>query len=164
MTLPLACIEVSYEELVAHVRRVADRGGQGHIHTTVPGCRITGSSRRAIVFESTGEAKTCAFFSDEPIEARAKPLAILLHGSESVPDDGETLAPACAAVQMMAGRMQAGKGHFHILNPACLANPHQGRWTILFEDDEQGLLESVTDERPLADIRLVERLIYAQRG
>jgi len=61
----------------------------------------------------------------------------------------------------MADRMRVGKGHFHILNPACLANPNPGRWTILFEDDELGVLESSTDERPLADIRLVERLIYA---
>jgi hypothetical protein len=61
----------------------------------------------------------------------------------------------------MADRMRMGKGHFHILNPVCLANPNPGRWTILFEDVELGVLESVSDERPLADIRLVERLIYA---
>jgi hypothetical protein len=33
---------------------------------------------------------------------------------------------------------------------------------VLFEDVERGPLESVSDERPLADIRLVERLIYAK--
>ena len=37
---------------------------------------------------------------------------------------------------------------------------HSGQWTILFEDREWGALERVSDERPLADIRLVERLIY----
>ena len=37
----------------------------------------------------------------------------------------------------------------------------RAEWTILFEDAELGVLESVSDERPLADIRLVERLIYA---
>jgi hypothetical protein len=36
---------------------------------------------------------------------------------------------------------------------------HSGQWTILFEDREWGALERVFDERPLADIRLVERLI-----
>ena len=164
MTLPLTCVDVGYDELVSCARRIADRGGRGHLHTTVPGCRITGSTRRAIVLESTDEHKTYAFFSDEPIEAHAKPLAILLHGADSVPDDSETLAPACQAVHRMAERMQAGKGHFHILNPVCLANPHPGQWTVLFEDDERGVLESVTDERPLAEIRLVERLIYAERA
>ncbi|MEI6670036.1 MAG: hypothetical protein WCP29_17950 [Acidobacteriota bacterium] len=160
----LCVIEVSCDELVAHVQRVADSGGHGHIHTTVPGCGLTRRDRRAIVLESTGEGKTYAYFSDEPIEMRAKPLAILLHGAESVPADNETLASACQAVETMAARMNAGKGHFHILNPVCQANPHPGRWTILFEDDEQGPLENVTDERPLADIRLVERLIYAARS
>ena len=162
--MPPPMIEVSCADLVARVHLVVERRGRGHIHTTVPGCRITGSPRRAIVFESTDEGKTFAFFSDEPIEALAKPLAIALHGAESVPSDGETLDPVCEAVQKMAARMQAGKGHFHILNPVCQANPHPGRWTILFEDDELGPFESVTDDRPLADIRLVERLIYAQRG
>jgi hypothetical protein len=42
-----------------------------------------------------------------------------------------------------------------------MVNSHPGRWTILFEDAELGVLESVSNERPLADIRLVERLIYA---
>ena len=162
--VPLRSIEVSYEELVAHARRIAAGGGHGHIHTTVPGCGITGRDRRAIVLESTGEGNVYAYFSDDPIESLAKPLAILLHGAESVPGDSEELAPACAAVQRMAERMQAEKGHFHILNPVCQANPHPGRWTILFEDDDQGPIESVTDERPLADIRLVERLIYAAQG
>ena len=113
------------------------------------------------MLESTDDGAVFGFFDDQPIEARAKPLAILLHGADSVPDDGEELQPASAAVNTMADRMRAGKGHFHILNPVCLANPNPGRWTILFEDDELGVLESASDERPLADIRLVERLIYA---
>ena len=79
-----------------------------------------------------------------------------------MPDEEEELAPACDAVNRMAERMRLGKGHFHILTPACLANPNPGRWTIVFEDAEIGVLESASDERPLADIRLVERLIYAQ--
>lgn len=64
----------------------------------------------------------------------------------------------------MADRMRQGAGHFHILAPVCLANPHPGRWTIVFEDRDLGVLESVSDARPLADIRLVERLIYAGRA
>jgi hypothetical protein len=160
MALPLQLVALSYEELAERARRVAGSGGRGHIHTTVPGCAITGSARRAIVLEATDDGVAFAFLDDEPIESRAKPLAVLLHGAESVPNEHEELAPACAAVNAMADRMRRGKGHFHILNPVCLVNPHPGRWTILFEDDERGLLESVSDERPLADIRHIERLIY----
>ena len=161
MKRPLAIAEVSYEELVAKAKAIAAAGARGHLHTTLPGCLITGSPRRAIVLEATDEGAVYGFFDDRPIEDRAKPLAILLHGADSVPDDGEQLQPASAAVNRMAERMRMGKGHFHILNPVCLANPNPGRWTILFEDAELGALESVSDERPLADIRLVERLIYA---
>jgi hypothetical protein len=161
MTGRLAIIEVSYDALVAKAHAIAGAGGRGHLHTTPPGCLITGSPRRAIVLEATDEGAVYGFFDDEPIEDRAKPLAILLHGADSVPGDQDALEPACGAVTRMAGRMTMGKGHFHILNPACLASPNPGRWTILFEDAELGVLESVSDERPLADIRLVERLIYA---
>ena len=156
-----AIVEVGYDALVAKAQAIAAAGARGHLHTTPPGCRITGDTRRAIVLEATDERAVYGFFDDEPIEARARPIAILLHGADSVPDDHETLEPASAAVDVMADRMRAGKGHFHILNPVCLANPNPGRWTILFEDSEFGVLESVTDDRPLADIRLVERLIYA---
>lgn len=161
MTRPLTITEVSYAELTAKAAAIAAAGGRGHLHTTLPRCLITGSPRRAIVLEATDEGAVYGFFDDQPIEDRAKPLAILLHGADSVPGDHETLEPGSAAVNAMADRMRAGKGHFHILNPVCLANPNPGRWTILFEDVELGVLESASDERPLADIRLVERLIYA---
>jgi len=160
MTLPLSLEPVSYRELVARAERAAAAGIAAHLHTTPASCAITGSPRRAIVLEMTGDGGGCAYFSDEPIEALARPLAILLHGAESVPDDEDALEPASASVAHMAGRMRGGSGHFHILNPACQVNPHPGRWTILFEDRELGALESVTDDRPLADIRLIERLIY----
>ncbi len=161
MPLPLRAIEVGYEQLVRAADAIASAGGHGHIHTTAPGCALTASPRRAIVLEATGDGVVYAFFDVEPIEARARPLAIMLHGAESVPDEDEELAPACEAVRAMADRMKAGKGHFHILGPPCLANSHAGKWTILFEDSERGMLESVTDDRPLAEIRLIERLIYA---
>jgi hypothetical protein len=157
----LTLIEVGYPQLTAAVERVNAAGGRGHIHTTPPGCALTGRPDRGILFEATDEGRTFAFFDSVTIEARAKPLAILLHGAESVPDDAEELAPACEEVNRMAVRMTLGKGHFHILTPVCLANPNPGRWTIVFEDAELGVLASASDQRPLADIRLVERLIYA---
>ena len=158
---PLTITGVSYAALAAKAHALAAAGARGHVHTTPPGCLITGSPRRAIVLEATDEGIVYGFFDDQPIEHRAKPLAILLHGADSVPGDDEALQPACEAVNRMAERMKMGKGHFHILNPACLANPNPGRWTILFEDAELGVLASASDERPLADIRFVERLIYA---
>jgi len=162
MGLPLAFIAVDRDRLGAEAKRLATAGAPAHIHTTVPGCIITRSPRRAIVLEAPREGRAWAYLSDEPIEDAAKPLAILLHGADSVPAEDEALEPASAAIQRMADRMAAGKGHFHILNPVCQVNPHPGQWTILFEDVELGMLESVTDDRPLADIRLVERLIYAR--
>jgi hypothetical protein len=155
-------IPLTFEELTTRARHLA--GGQAHLHTTVPGCALTdGDARRAIVLEDTSAGAAYAFFDDEPIEQRAKPLAVLLHGADSVPGDDEALQPPSPAVQRMADRFEAGRGHFHILNPACLANPQPGRWTILFEDQELGTLQSSTDTRPLNDIRVVERLIYARR-
>lgn len=60
----------------------------------------------------------------------------------------------------MATRMRGGHGCFRILGLNCQVNPHPGKWTILFEDRELGVLESFTDERLRADIRFVEQLIY----
>jgi len=153
--------ELDYEALTAAVARITAAGGRGHLHTTPPGCALTRRTERGILVEATDERVTYACFDTAPIESRAKPLAIQLHGADSVPADDDELAPACDAVARMAERMRLGKGHFHILTPACLANPSPGRWTIVFEDDDLGVLTSTTDERPLADIRLVERLIYA---
>ena len=163
MTSHIDLIELSYTALAEKVDQIVRARARGHIHTTVPGCVITGTARRAIVLEATDEGKAYVFLDERPIEDRARPLAILLHGKDSVPADTEDLEPASAAVTAMAERMRGGKGHFHILNPVCLINPHPGRWTMLFEDVERGPIESISDERPLADIRLVERLIYAKQ-
>lgn len=159
----LDLVDTTYDGLCAAADRLVRSGARGHLHTTPPGCFITGRPRHGIVLEATDEGRVLAFFDDDPIEARARPLAIQLHGAESVPDEAEALEPASPEVEAMGERMRLGKGHFHILNPVCLVNPNPGRWTILFEDADQGLLTSVSDERPLADIRLVERLIYARR-
>lgn len=159
----LHLVETTYDGLCAAADRIVRTGGQGHLHTTPPGCLITGRPHHGIVLEATDEGRVLAFFDEAPIEAKARPLAIRLHGAESVPDESETLEPVCAAVAEMGERMRLGKGHFHILNPVCLVNPHPGRWTILFEDADRGLLTSVSDVRPLADVRMVERLIYARR-
>jgi hypothetical protein len=156
-----ALVQVSYADLVEKARALAATRSRAHLHTAVPGCAITGGTRPAIVLEATDEGTAYAFFDDAPIDERAKPLAILLHGADTVPAADDPLEPACERVTRMADRMRAGAGHFHILSPLCLANPYPGRWTIVFEDRELGVLESVSDERPLADIRLVERLIYA---
>lgn len=160
MTLPLSLERVDYETLVARAEGAVASGVPAHLHTTPPRCLITGAARRAIVLEIPGDARPSAWFSDEPVEVFAKPLAILLHGADSVPNDDEALAPASEAVERMAEMMRGGHGHFHIVGPACQVNSHPGQWTILFEDDELGVLESVSYARPLADIRLVERLIY----
>ena len=164
MAFRLDAVEVTYPDLCGLVDRIARAGGRAHLHTTPPGCVITGDARRGIVVEATDEGTVYVFYDEASIEARAKPLAVVLHGADSVPDDGDELEPASEAVVAMAERMSLDKGHFHILNPVCLVNPNPGRWTILFEDDEMGQLQQVSDDRPLADIRLVERLIYAKKG
>lgn len=161
MRLELTLVDLP--TLKGAARRIASEGGRAHLHTTVPGCAITGSSQCAIVLEDADTGQVLAFFDDKPIEERAKPLAVLLHGEESVPGDNDELDPASQAVRAMAERFLAGRGHFHILSPSCLVNPQAGQWTILFEDDERGVSTSVSHERPLADIRFVERLIYARR-
>ena len=102
MRSPLRMTGVSYAELTAKASAIAAAGGRGHLHTTPPGCLITGSTRRAIVLEATDEGAVYGFFDDQPIEDRAKPLAILLHGADSVPGDHETLEPASAAVRRPA--------------------------------------------------------------
>jgi len=158
--MPLTLHGLDYERLCEKAHDLARAGQAGHIHTTVPECFLTGSPRRAIILEAAAEGRAYAYFDDEPIEERAKPLAVLLHGADSIPSEDEALEPASLIVEAMAARMREGKGHFHILNPLCQANPNPGRWTILFEDAECGPSASVTDERPLADIRLIERLIY----
>jgi len=57
MAGPLTITEVSYEALAAKAHAIAAAGASGHLHTTPPGCLITGSPRRAIVLEVTANAR-----------------------------------------------------------------------------------------------------------
>lgn len=52
-----------------------------------------------------------------------------------------------------------------MLYPACHFNPHPGKWTIMFEDQESGeVLESVTDQEPKTDLKHIEKLFYDQKN
>jgi hypothetical protein len=54
---------------------IAAAGARGHLHTTLPDAHYRGL-RRAIVLEATDGRY--GYFDDQPIENRARPLAILL--------------------------------------------------------------------------------------
>jgi hypothetical protein len=54
--------------------------------------------------------------------------------------------------------------HHHLLFPNCIFNRHPGKWVIFFEDPEENkVIESITDEDPIEDLRKIEILYYAQK-
>lgn len=153
--------ELTYEALCQKAQDLYQDHLPAHIHTTKTTCCLKPHARYAIILESLSEKQAYIYYDDAPIEQRAKPLAVLLHGSESVPEDTESLRAPSPYVATRLERMAAGFGHFHVLPPDCLCNSHPGQWTVVFEDEEQGVTERVSTERPLSDIRAIERSVYA---
>ena len=73
------------------------------------------------------QGKAYVFLHEQPIEDRARPLAILLHGEDSVPAETEEFEPACAAVMAMAERMRTDL-HHGLPGRTCRSG---SRWFIL---------------------------------
>jgi hypothetical protein len=58
---------------------------------------------------------------------------------------------------------QGVEWHHHMLFPGCAFNKHGQKFTLVFEDPEKhAVIENVTEEEPTGDLKLIEKLFYAQ--
>lgn len=162
--------EISEIELRQIGEELSAAGKSWHLHVLSPDCQLNQRRFYAIFLENTHDEASYVAYSEEPMAETAKLLAKLVHGESAVqPLTDEEETAECPIVQKMVVRakelMTTEKHwHHHIFFPKCVFNPYPGKWTMIFEDPERSeVLTSVTDEQPVKDIGITERLYYSQK-
>ena len=128
--------------------------------------------KHAFVLENRTDNQTYVVYSDEPHVAADQELVVMLHG-DTILDRELGTSSSNEKMQTVLEKAQDLNErnipwHHHMLFPDCIFNQHQGRWTILFEDERTGeedkTIEILYDEEPVDDLRSIEVLYFEQVG
>ena len=162
--------QVSLQTIKQKAETCQAQGKKWHFHLLTPTCKLNSKNKHAFVLENTSDNEIGISFSDKPQMQLGQKLLKLLHGIDvSIKSSSTTSSRISKGTREILERAktlnQQGKfWHHHTLLPQCQFNPHPGRWTILFEDQEKNeTFESVTKKEPRNDLQLIETLYYQQR-
>lgn len=163
--------QVSLENIQQAAKKLANTDKDWHFHILTPECQLNDQPKYALILENTSENQFLVHYSDEPAMDVGQQLVKLLHGDDVVGDTGveeSQSTPSSDKVKTILDKAekmnQTGQfWHHHMLFPECKFNRHQGRWTIIFEDQDTGeVLESVSEDEPKSDLKLIKSLFYQQ--
>jgi hypothetical protein len=162
--------KVSVEGIKSKASELAKEGKRWHFHILTPECQLNEKDGYALIVENTSDGEGFVCYSDEPYMGVGKELVKLLHGDDVVDSgDDEELSEPSGQVKRILKRAKElnEKGvawHHHMLFPGCVFNKHEGKFVIVFEDKEAGIvIESVSDQEPKGDLQHIETLFYQQK-
>jgi hypothetical protein len=155
------------EEIVIRAQEISFRKLNWHFHLLTPDCVFNVKPEYALVFENSSGDEVLVNYSATKQEKESKALLELLHGikaDELQPPEGK-VSPAVRKMEKRAKEL-IEKGiiwHHHALFPDCIYNKSKGKWVLMLEDPETNkVLESKTDDKPEADLKIIEPLFYHQ--
>lgn len=157
---------VSIEEIETIATKLAQEKKHWHYHLLTPTCQFNETNRHAFVLENNSDQEYYVYYSEAPAMALGKRLLSVLHGEDILTTAADVVSPAVAKILRKAQQLNtAGKfWHHHVFFPICRYNRHPGKWNITFEDQqEKGVLESLSDSNPKQDQKEIERLYYQQK-
>lgn len=159
---------LSKEELLKKAEELAAKQNSWHFHLLTPDCLLNTSEKFVLVLEDKEVKKTYTYTAEEKPMDTSEALLRLLHGNKIMDNKEEELGEISQEVNHMIQRANELNNdgffwHHHVLFPYCIYNDHPGKWTIILEDPEKKeKLESVSDEEPKADMKIIEPAFYHQ--
>ncbi len=162
-------IETEIDSLVSIAKRINSEGKNWHFHMLTPDCMFNQrEDKQAFILEDSSGGETCVVYSNERYMDIGKELVELLHGKTITKRrEGSKGIGHNIEVILEKARELNKKGvrwHHHMLFPVCIFNKHIGKWNIVFEDKEESrILESISDNEPVNNLREIEILYYKQK-
>ena len=153
--------------------RAKDLQGSGkkwHFHILTPDCQLNETDQYSLVLENTSDNEIWVCYSDEPYMDIGQKLVKILHGDDVVKENEEekTQEPSSEVKRLLNRAKEINSQgkfwHHHMLFPGCRFNKHQGKFVIVFEDQENNeVVESMSDDEPKSDLQHIEGFFYAQK-
>ncbi|OQY64746.1 hypothetical protein B6D29_04650 [Microgenomates bacterium UTCPR1] len=163
-------IELSIEKMKGIAEGYALKGIRWHFHILTPECKLNSVKKYALIIENAEDNIVYVCYSEKPYMNIGKELVKLLHGTDVIKEKGERkeLLPSSKVNRFLERAKELNKEgkfwHHHMLFPYCKFNKNIGKWTILFEDNENSeVIESISDNEPKGDLQHIEALFYSQK-
>ena len=160
----------SVEEIKKLAEQYQTRGDKWHFHILTPKCQLNTKNKYALILENAINNITHVCYSEEPYMSIGKELVQLLHGKDVIKNQEENKEwlPSTGVNKLLERAKELSKQgkfwHHHMLFPHCRFNKNEGKWTIIFEDQERNeIIESATDNEPKTDLQYIENLFYSQK-
>lgn len=159
---------VTKEEIVQIGEGLNAQNSPWHFHLLTPDCLLNSSDKFVLVLEDKDNKEVYTYSADDKPMDASESLLRLLHGNKIMDDKEEDLGKMSEKVTEMMQRAKELNGHgffwhHHVLFPYCTYNPHPGKWTIILEDPEKKeKMESISDQEPKADMKIIEPAFYHQ--
>jgi hypothetical protein len=159
--------EITIENLLQKAAELHKQKKKWHFHILTPNCRFNKKPEMySFILENESDSKSFIVYSKKRYLTEGKYLVMLLYG-DSILD--EKIDP-CQSSQVIdqilkKARDCNAKGiswEHHLLFPNCILNAKKGKWINVFEDGTE-IIESITDDEPIEDLRKIERLYYSQK-
>lgn len=165
-------MNISLQKIEKKARELAQEGKSWHFHILTPDCTFNKKDSYAFILENATDEEVFVFYSAEPQMSTGKKLVKLIHGDDVVQEDQdkpeEAELPIKVKQLLKKAKKMNEKGsfwHHHMLLPDCTFNETNGKWVIVFEDQETGqAIQSVSDEEPRAALKEIETLFYEQKA
>jgi len=162
--------EKTIQELENLAKELSSQGKKWHFHILTPTCQLNNTDKYALIIENSTQGNAYVCYSDKPYMDIGKKLVKLLHGDNVIQEDAskKTEEPSPQVRRLLDRaktlKKQGSFWHHHMLFPDCIFNNNKGKWTIIFEDQENNeTIESITDEEPKSDLKHIEAEFYNQK-
>ena len=142
-------------------------GAKWHFHILTPACKFNTSQQYAFVLEGPDGNAIC--HSEQPPAELGKELAPLMHKAKvldsNTTDDSyqpsETIKKIIARATQL--NEQGVRWHHHVIFENCQYSEGKSKFTLIFEDPENGTIEQPSNEEPINDLKQIEPLFYSQQ-
>lgn len=162
--------EASLDVIREKAHDFAGRGKNWHFHILTPDCLFNLKRRYAFILEDTEDKQYFVHYSNQLESKLGRELAPMLHGAKvfQQAENDNKYTPSQAVQHMLAraGELSAlrTEWHHHMLFPGCRYNKNAPKYTLVFEDPEtHTTIENTTNSEPSDDLKLIEKLFYAQK-
>jgi hypothetical protein len=163
--------EASLEAMREKAHGLASRGKNWHFHILTPNCLLNLKQRYAFIFEDVESKQYFVHYSDQMESELGRELAPMLHGEKVLQreEENDKYAPSETVQHMLSRAGELSKlrmeWHHHLLFPGCQYNKNASKYTLVFEDPEtRATIENTTGSEPSDDLKLIEKLFYAQKS
>lgn len=162
--------EITIQEIKEKALLFQKQGKKWHFHILLPNCIFNErKDKNAFILENETDQEYFVVYSDKRYMEEGQFLVKILHGKNILEEQTKQKIEKDENVRNILKRAEELNKkkipwHHHMFFPNCIFNKNKGRWTVVFEDPEDGdVIEFSSEDEPRNILNKIEVLYYQQK-